>query len=241
MALIKCKECGHKISKKAASCPNCGATSKKKRSNLGCGGLLVVLAILYFGYSNIQGAKDATAQKQLQASQQSKFNKNKNQLLEQMNQFIEDGEYLKAIKAAGAYNTIKDPDLVTLRNKAKELDLVAKVAKIPTAQTKENFDIYEKLIALAPDNEKYKEKHTFYNKKMNRIRSIEKQFSAFDGSHYQFEKYIKSKMKNPDSYEHVKTVYWDKGDHILVQTTYRGTNSFNAVVTETEQKNYLVD
>jgi hypothetical protein len=241
MALIKCKECGHQISKNAATCPSCGATNKKKRANLGCGGLIVVLVVLYFGYSSIQDARDETAQQQVRNTQLSKYNQNKTQLLEKMNQFIEDGEYLKAIQAAGPYNTVQDPNLIKLRNKAKELDLVAKVAKIPAALTLKNFEVYEQLIKLAPDNEKYQEKYAYYDQKMERVRSIKKQFSEFDGSHYQFEKYIKSKMKNPDSYEHVKTVYWDKGDHILVQTTYRGTNSFNATVTETEEKTYPID
>ena len=34
MALIKCKECGESISKKASSCPKCGAPAKKKTSVL---------------------------------------------------------------------------------------------------------------------------------------------------------------------------------------------------------------
>src|SRR5438128_1059418 len=32
MALVKCKECGEQISKKAAACPKCGAPAKKKTS-----------------------------------------------------------------------------------------------------------------------------------------------------------------------------------------------------------------
>lgn len=32
MALVKCKECGEKISKKAKECPHCGAPVKKKTS-----------------------------------------------------------------------------------------------------------------------------------------------------------------------------------------------------------------
>lgn len=32
MALIKCKECGHQISKKATACPNCGAPNKQKKT-----------------------------------------------------------------------------------------------------------------------------------------------------------------------------------------------------------------
>jgi RNA polymerase subunit RPABC4/transcription elongation factor Spt4 len=59
---------------------------------------------------------------------------------------------------------------------------------------------------------------------------IEKYFSAWDGSHRALTKLIKADMKNPDSYEHVKTVYVDKEDYLIVEQQYRGTNSFGAVV-----------
>ena len=37
-------------------------------------------------------------------------------------------------------------------------------------------------------------------------------------------------MNDPDSYEHVKTEYWDKGDYLIVKTTFRGKNAFGGVV-----------
>lgn len=37
-------------------------------------------------------------------------------------------------------------------------------------------------------------------------------------------------MNDPDSYEHDETVYWDRGDHLVVRTTYRGKNAFGGVV-----------
>lgn len=241
MALIKCKECGHQISKKAESCPNCGAVLKKKRGNIGCGGLIVVLIVLFYFYSTIQDSREESAKQQVRSSQLAQYNQNKAQLLEQMKQLIDQGEYLKAKRLAGAYNTVTDPELIKLKNKATELELVEKVAKIPTAETKKNFEIYEKLLKLAPENKAYKDKYSFYNEKMNRVRSIEKQFSQFDGSHTLLEKMIKRSLKNPDSYEHVETVYWDKGNYILVKTTYRGTNSFNAVVTDSVEQAFTIE
>lgn len=59
---------------------------------------------------------------------------------------------------------------------------------------------------------------------------IESQFSGWDGSHPGLTDIIKKSMKDPSSYEHVETVYWDEGDYILVKTTFRGKNSFNALV-----------
>lgn len=63
-----------------------------------------------------------------------------------------------------------------------------------------------------------------------RKEKIEKQFSAWDGSHRGLTKLIKQSMNDPDSYDHVETGYWDKGDHLIVKTTFRGKNAFGGVV-----------
>ncbi|MFZ3088021.1 MAG: zinc-ribbon domain-containing protein [Methylotenera sp.] len=59
---------------------------------------------------------------------------------------------------------------------------------------------------------------------------IEKHFSAWDGSHRGLTEVIKKSMNDPNSYEHEKTVFWDKGDHLIVKTTFRGKNAFGGVV-----------
>ena len=50
MALLKCKECGVKISIKAEACPQCGAPSKKKMSKFTWLVLILFLLILFMGY-----------------------------------------------------------------------------------------------------------------------------------------------------------------------------------------------
>ena len=59
---------------------------------------------------------------------------------------------------------------------------------------------------------------------------IGKHFSGWDGSHDGLTKVIKASMNDPDSYDHVETVYWDKGDHLIVRTTFGGKNAFGGVV-----------
>ena len=63
-----------------------------------------------------------------------------------------------------------------------------------------------------------------------RKEQIEKNFSAWDGSHRGLTALIKKSMNDPDSYGHVESVYWDKGDHLVVKTTFRGKNAFGGVV-----------
>lgn len=66
--------------------------------------------------------------------------------------------------------------------------------------------------------------------KTERQIQLEKQFSAWDGSHIELTKLIKKAMNDPDSYKHVETVYWDMNDYIVVRTTYSGTNAFGGRV-----------
>lgn len=59
---------------------------------------------------------------------------------------------------------------------------------------------------------------------------IDKQFSAWDGSHIKLTRLIKKSMNDPDSYEHVETVYWDMGSHLIIRTMFRGKNAFGGVI-----------
>lgn len=67
--------------------------------------------------------------------------------------------------------------------------------------------------------------------RFERKQRIENQFSSWNGSHPSLESYVKGSMKNPSSYAHVRTVYTDEGDYILVTTQFSGTNSFGGTVT----------
>jgi len=63
-----------------------------------------------------------------------------------------------------------------------------------------------------------------------RTERLEGGFSAWDGSHLGLTALIKKTMNDPKSYEHVETTYGDKGDYLIVKTTFRGKNAFGGVV-----------
>lgn len=56
------------------------------------------------------------------------------------------------------------------------------------------------------------------------------QFSPWDGSHRNLETYIKARMNDPESYEHVSTTYGKYDTHLIVVTFYRGRNGFGGMV-----------
>ena len=59
---------------------------------------------------------------------------------------------------------------------------------------------------------------------------IQSGFSFWDGSHVELTRLIKKAMNDPGSYEHVDTTYIDRGDYLVVTTTFRGRNGFGALV-----------
>lgn len=66
MALQKCKECGHEISKKAEKCPNCGAPQKPKQ--YGCGTLILVVLLGGFLVSIFTGNETSSTKPPSQAA-----------------------------------------------------------------------------------------------------------------------------------------------------------------------------
>lgn len=61
MKLLKCKACGHEVSKKAEKCPSCGQPVKRK--SVGCFGALVVIA-LAIGFAAVVVDKQEAAKPQ---------------------------------------------------------------------------------------------------------------------------------------------------------------------------------
>ena len=100
-----------------------------------------------------------------------------------------------------------------------------KVTNIATFITIFIFIIFIIFISGSPSNTE-----TATPKVETRQEKIEKHFSVWDGSHRALTQVIKKSMHNPDSYQHVETIVWDGGDHLIVKTTYRGTNRFGGIV-----------
>lgn len=134
------------------------------------------------------------------------------------------------------------PTPLTEAQKAEKTEkILTQLKTIPVEEHEKNRDLYQQLSSMHPDNEKYKEKFNFYQGKIvakrqkaraaaERKKKIEGQFSSWDGSHRNLAQTIKQGMNDPKSYEHVETVYWDRGDHLVVRTTFRGKNAFGGVV-----------
>lgn len=180
------------------------------------------------------------------------FNANRDQIIASVEKAITDEDYQAAISQSNKYLVAGNKKLEKLNAQAKNEraaiqkaeiteKLLAELKSIPVEEYKKNKSLYQQLLSMHPNNDLYKDKVEFYSNKIKedkrkkiaaekRKESIDSQFSAWDGSHRNLERVIQKSMNDPDSYDHVETVYWDRGDHLIVRTTFRGKNAFGGVV-----------
>jgi len=81
------------------------------------------------------------------------------------------------------------------------------------------------------EKEIFKKENTFDEIHKNDEINLDSQFSNIDGHHKKLQEYIKSKLHDPSSYQHISTEYKEVNDHLEVLLTYRAKNSYNALVT----------
>ena len=139
------------------------------------------------------------------------------------------------------------------RDAARVKEILVEIATLPEENHKRNRDLYVELAKLTPGNAEVTQKLSYHQKEYNQEiqkerraaeetardmanraeqkKKIEAQFSSWDGSHRNLEKEVKSRMHNPASYKHVSTSFINVGTHLIVNTTFRGTNAFGGIVT----------
>lgn len=62
---------------------------------------------------------------------------------------------------------------------------------------------------------------------------ITEQFSVWDGSHINLVSTIKESLHDSSSFEHIHTMYWEKGDIVSIKMSFRANNAFGTPVTST--------
>lgn len=230
--------------------------------------IVILTAITTFGWTSMSFEKEKEAQIAEQKFQQNlivakkkrenliaSFNENKAQIISEIDQLILTGDDLSALQLVEKYRVTGDA-LVGEKYrslKTKQLDNQLDTISGDTLQSNsDRAEILKQLVSLNPQNTAYRKKQSDVNSRISDIKEIhqklrdrkekiESQFSSWDGSHIRLQRVIKKNLKDPDSYEHAETKYWDKGDHLIVETKYRGKNSFGAVVLEEARAKISLD
>ena len=74
-----------------------------------------------------------------------------------------------------------------------------------------------------------------------RLDKISRGFSAVNGSHIRLARWVKKRLRDPGSYEHIETRYIDVGDHLIVTLKYRAKNGFGGFSVESVTAKALID
>ena len=220
----------------------------REEGKMGCGtilGLLILAAIVITAFNSYEESKQKAIQKSEQQKKlerdKSAFLTNRENILKELRFLLENKQYTSVTSKAKQYLHTNDKELKQIYNKAKEMKLLATVKTIPATQLQQNQKIYKKLKQLNPDKPLYKEKYDYYTRKIEAQRKKEARReakfgkppiqSAWDGSYYEVERYLKKVMNDPDSLKMdgcTKVYYTEKG--WLVGCDYRGRNAFGGMI-----------
>ncbi|WP_271270254.1 hypothetical protein [Aliamphritea hakodatensis] len=229
--------------------------------------LIVLSGFMYKQHDDRQAEQQLAEQvrqvEEIRHQEAEYFNANREQIIASINQHLLSKSYEAAAAESGKYLSAGGEELKSLNLQAKQLlvqtqnneeisKILAELKAIPVKEYEKNRLLYLRLVDLDPSKKRYAEKLKFYTKKVEeqeeriaadteRAIKIKKQFSPIDGRHYNFERLIKTEMNDPSSYEHVETGYWNRGDHIVVKTIFRGKNSYGALVKDSATAKFNLD
>lgn len=139
-----------------------------------------------------------------------------------------------------------------LQRETKIKELVTKLKTVPASELQQNKDLYQQLVKLNPDNTTYQQKFDHYSQKLTAKLEKEKREqeklkkereariakfgepptpSAWDGSYYAVDRYLKRVANDPDSIDIdgcTKVYHIESG--WLVGCDYRGRNAFGGMI-----------
>jgi hypothetical protein len=184
MALKKCKECGKDVSTKASLCPHCGA--KQKRNSVGCGGAILIIIVIFITGVQISNYSQKAEQKK-QTAHQEEIRRQENERIQNQKKAFEESieshytELLNFSKeqqidnALAKVNLFKKFDRIDYKDVSKYYEIIhtqslsENVKNLPASDIDGNLKIYKELLSLNPNNQLYKDKVVYYQKKWDQF------------------------------------------------------------------------
>lgn len=138
------------------------------------------------------------------------------------------------------------------RNQEQVDVLLGELKTIPSSDYVLNEALYKQLVKLNPAKQSYKEKLNYYQEKRKeqelkrealqkekdatrmalkkQKEMYDRQFSLYTGIHYGLEKYVKSRLNDSKSFEHIKTLRDCNRNYCLVMMEFTARNGFGGVI-----------
>lgn len=92
------------------------------------------------------------------------FAASKAQVLAEIESKIAGGDYDGALSTAARYSTVRDPDLAAAKDRAREMQLLAHLAKTPKSDLEARRAAFAELATLVPSNSEYAAQRDAYRK-----------------------------------------------------------------------------
>ena len=127
------------------------------------------------------------------------------------------------------------------QREAKKKEILATLKTVPASEFKENKDLYQQLVTLAPDNSKYQKKLEHYSQKLDAQMEKERVRAAifgkppkkngWNGTYFAVKYYLERVANDPDSIkiDSCTEVYQTKNGW-LVGCDYRGKNAYGGMI-----------
>jgi hypothetical protein len=189
------------------------------------------------------------------------FNEKREVILMQITNLINEGNHDEAKKILKMFNLVDDAGIENIKNKLKEIELNNLAKKTDVKNLKLNRDIYLSLSEINPNNEMYKNKLGYFQKKIYEVNQIAKSkarikkklaeaekekelvFSSARGACYLA---IKSYLHDPSSAEvigymsswHTKL---NQDGTVFVQPQLRAKNMYGALIKSVWNCNARID
>lgn len=186
------------------------------------------------------------------ASAEADFRDRRLAILVEAQRRFDAGDAAGALADLRPYAALSDPDLVRLRDAASLVLLRQELVKSPEPSLERRAFIYSEIVRNNPNDARAGDLARELNRQVEikrrfdeqveadarraaeRAPTLRKQLTGVGGSHPAANDAIRERMKNPDSFVHVETTLIDLGQPTVnLHVKYRGTNSYNAVITST--------
>ncbi len=220
--------------------------------------ILIAVSLIIIGNSNLKKEKEELALKEAKEKQEKVdyFNNNKEHIIEIAQQALVEEEYQTVITQTSKYLAMGDSDINSIHAKAnkkllqiqrnQEIEqLVAELKTVPASELQKNKNLYQKLLKLDPNNQKYQQKLSHYSQKiLEKHEKEQKQLmkfglppepSAWDGSYTAIKEYLRTVANDPDSIKiYASTEVYTSEDGWLVGCDYGGKNAYGGMVRQSK-------
>lgn len=252
-----CPHCGNPVQKYENLAVNAEKIIQNKKAGKGwiwfCAFVFLCFVVNVISYREKEAKNQENLKAHIREREElvAKFNGNRSNIIKEIKELAAKKDDLSVVAIVSKYETagVKDVELEEASKNSKLVVLKLALSKLRKDELRERKRLYQELVDLFPKDATFKKELVSIQNKIEAnskeySQILEKfgerpQASSWDGSYRVVERYLERVAKNPDSIkmDGCTEAKYDKKVGWLVGCNYFGTNSFNAVI---RQSNWFI-